>query len=240
MVKKLTNIKERVLYFSKQQGISIESFLASIDMTYGSFKGEAKQRSLNSDAIEKMLNKYPNVNPVWLLTGEGDMEVGTESKAESKSVLSQMSHQEVLITPLVSKYSQREFIVNFKNESYIQKLNKVPWINSFGNDPAMFTTFEVKGDKMDDNSPQSFLDGDLVLAIELKIENWPNFEKTKASYVVLHDSLGILICRIIGSSQSENSLTCHFLNDFYQDIYIDKSTILTIYRIVELRREPRF
>ncbi|MPT34208.1 MAG: helix-turn-helix transcriptional regulator, partial [Flavobacterium sp.] len=43
-------------------------------MTYGSFKGKAKEGSLNSDAIERILTNYPNINIEWLLTGNGDIE----------------------------------------------------------------------------------------------------------------------------------------------------------------------
>ncbi|WP_347066071.1 S24 family peptidase [Flavobacterium sp. WV_118_3] len=72
-LEKKNNIKERVLYFAKKQNISIEFFLKSIDMTYGSFKGKAKEGSLNSDAIEKILINYPDISIEWLLTGNGDM-----------------------------------------------------------------------------------------------------------------------------------------------------------------------
>ncbi|MEO4005812.1 S24 family peptidase [Flavobacterium sp. CAU 1735] len=71
---KYTNIKERVLYFAKNQNIGIEFFLESIDMSYGSFKGKAKEGSLNSDAVAKILTTYPNINIEWLLTGVGSME----------------------------------------------------------------------------------------------------------------------------------------------------------------------
>lgn len=73
MDKKYTNIKERVLYFAKNQGISIEPFLENIGMTYGSFKGKAKEGSLNSTAIEEIYTKHPNINLEWLLTGNGEM-----------------------------------------------------------------------------------------------------------------------------------------------------------------------
>lgn len=71
----MTNIKNRVLLFCKSKGLSIEPFLESIGMTYGSFKGKAKDGSLNSDAIENIYTKYPEINLVWLITGQGEMEL---------------------------------------------------------------------------------------------------------------------------------------------------------------------
>lgn len=73
MEKNLTNIKERVLVFCKFKGLSIEPFLESIGMTYGSFKGKAKKGSLNSDAIANIYTKFPELNLEWLLTGYGEM-----------------------------------------------------------------------------------------------------------------------------------------------------------------------
>lgn len=73
MIENISSIKERILYYAKYQGIGIEKFLTSIDMTYGSFKGDAKKRSLNSDAIEKIYTTYPALNIEWLLSGKGEM-----------------------------------------------------------------------------------------------------------------------------------------------------------------------
>lgn len=73
MDKNYTNIKERILYFAKKQGVSLELFLSEIGMTYGSFKGKAKEMALNSDAIERILTKYPTLSPEWLLLGTGDI-----------------------------------------------------------------------------------------------------------------------------------------------------------------------
>jgi phage repressor protein C with HTH and peptisase S24 domain len=73
MDKKYTNIKERLLYFAKNQSIGIENFLENIGMTYGSFKGKAKEGSLNSNALAEIYTKYPEINIEWLLTGKGLM-----------------------------------------------------------------------------------------------------------------------------------------------------------------------
>lgn len=67
------SIKERILQFAKFQNISIEDFLSSIDMTYGSFKGKAKKMSINSDALVKIYTLYPHLNFEWLLVGSGEM-----------------------------------------------------------------------------------------------------------------------------------------------------------------------
>lgn len=73
MEEKFTNIKERILYFAKYQGISLEIFFEQIGMTYGSFKGKSKETPINSNALANIIAIYPDVNPEWLLTGQGSM-----------------------------------------------------------------------------------------------------------------------------------------------------------------------
>lgn len=73
MDKKIPLIKERVLQIANNKGVSYIKFCESIGMTYGSFKGKQKETALNSDALDKILSLYPDINPEWLVTGYGDM-----------------------------------------------------------------------------------------------------------------------------------------------------------------------
>ena len=60
MVNKFSNIKERILYLTEYYSVSKELFFENIGMTYGSFKGSAKERPLNSDAIVNIVHIYRN------------------------------------------------------------------------------------------------------------------------------------------------------------------------------------
>lgn len=73
MERKITNIKERILYFTDFKGFSKEKFFEELQVTYGNFKGKAKNQALGSDIIERIIAKYPEINAEWLLTGEGEM-----------------------------------------------------------------------------------------------------------------------------------------------------------------------
>ncbi len=69
----MKTIKERILYLLDLKGVTKEKFFNQIGMTYGSFKGNAKKTPLNSNAVAKILTIFPEINPMWLLTGEGEM-----------------------------------------------------------------------------------------------------------------------------------------------------------------------
>jgi len=73
MSKKLTNIKDRVLYIAENKEVSKQDFFRKTGLNYSNFTGKSKESDLNSKSVAEILLTYPDVNPEWLLTGEGDM-----------------------------------------------------------------------------------------------------------------------------------------------------------------------
>lgn len=61
------------MYISDYKEVPREKFFDEIGMTYGSFKGKQKETALNSDAIDKILSIYDDIDANWLITGKGDM-----------------------------------------------------------------------------------------------------------------------------------------------------------------------
>ncbi len=66
-------IKDRVIQLIEYKGIAKEAFYTKIGMTSANFRGTAKKTPLNSTAIENVLSEIPDANPMWLLTGKGNM-----------------------------------------------------------------------------------------------------------------------------------------------------------------------
>ncbi len=82
IVKKTTYIKERILNIAETKGLSKEIFFSEIGMSYGNFKGKAKNTALNSDSIAKILTIHNEINPIWLIIGEGEMFLSNEKKTQ--------------------------------------------------------------------------------------------------------------------------------------------------------------
>lgn len=66
-------VKERILLIAGHAKLSKIEFFKDLGMAYANFKGEQKKSGLSSDALLKVLSKYPEINPSWLLLGEGEM-----------------------------------------------------------------------------------------------------------------------------------------------------------------------
>lgn len=69
----LPNIKERILQVADEMELTKARFFKKINITYGNFTGDKKNRPINSDALANILHNYPKINAEWLLTGNGEM-----------------------------------------------------------------------------------------------------------------------------------------------------------------------
>lgn len=80
--KLISNIKERVLMIAENRGINKAEFFSDLGLSYANFKGIQKQSALSSDALAMILSKYKEINPAWLIVGEGEMLRNTPLMAE--------------------------------------------------------------------------------------------------------------------------------------------------------------
>ena len=76
------NVKERVKIFLDYKKMPISVFEKSINASNGYVNSISK--SIGLDKIEMILEKYPNLNIEWLLTGQGNM-----LKEDAKTNISQ-------------------------------------------------------------------------------------------------------------------------------------------------------
>lgn len=67
-------ILKRLEEFIKFKKISISAFERSIGMANSSFGKSLKRGgAIGTDKLENILSTYPEINPVWILTGKGPM-----------------------------------------------------------------------------------------------------------------------------------------------------------------------
>lgn len=69
----ISNIKERVVLIAETKGVNRLDFFSDLGLSYANFKGVQKQSALSSDAVALILDKHADINPAWLIAGEGDM-----------------------------------------------------------------------------------------------------------------------------------------------------------------------
>ena len=70
---KIDEIKQRILYFAEKQEIKRTDLYKKIGLSQSNFSGLGAKSSLKSENIVKVLIVFRNLNPDWLLLGNGEM-----------------------------------------------------------------------------------------------------------------------------------------------------------------------
>jgi phage repressor protein C with HTH and peptisase S24 domain len=80
-------ISRRVGNYIEAKGISYYAFENSIGASRGSISKAVKDgKSIGSNVLEKILSVYKDINPAWLLTGNGEMFVSNDSLYDTAGV----------------------------------------------------------------------------------------------------------------------------------------------------------
>ena len=78
----------RIMLVIKNLGISARQFDISIGTANGYIlRMQKNNASVGSDVIERIIQLYPQVNLVWLITGKGDMLLEDNKTKNSKTSL---------------------------------------------------------------------------------------------------------------------------------------------------------
>jgi len=67
-------IIDRIILFIKHKNLSMRAFDISISVGNGYTSKQSKSgASVGSDVLERIIDVYPDLNPLWLISGKGDM-----------------------------------------------------------------------------------------------------------------------------------------------------------------------
>ena len=106
MDKILSSIKSRTLQYIDSQGLTKKSFFEKTGISASNFKRKGAKSELGGDKIVTILTIYKNINPYWLLLGEGSM-LNEESEnlnidSENSTIENIIANSVVrLVTPLL-------------------------------------------------------------------------------------------------------------------------------------------
>lgn len=80
-------ISERVGQYIDKKGISYYAFENSLGASRGSISKAVKEgKSIGSNVLETIMSIYTDINPNWLLTGQGDMFMGDDEFLMNREV----------------------------------------------------------------------------------------------------------------------------------------------------------
>lgn len=207
---------------------------------------------VSSEVLASFFATYKDVNPEYILTGNGKM-LKTESENMPSSIMEDkivlQNHNvkndeivniidsSVMLVPLVNQYVHAGYMSGYADEEYVETLPKIPWIVD-KEYKGRYISFEVKGDSMDDGLKHSYEQGDILLCREINPDYW----KCKLhihqwdAFVIVHKTEGIVVKQIIDHDVEKGIITVHSFNPIYEDYKIDLREVAQIFNVVKQQK----
>ncbi|TSE08647.1 hypothetical protein [Aquimarina algiphila] len=114
MDKILSPIKSRVLQYLDFQGIPKKMFFEKTGISPSNFKGKGGISEIGGEKIVSILTIFKNLDPSWLLLGEGNM-IKKTKESTNQSVISEENTIEAIVTNKILK-SISPFFTDIKKE----------------------------------------------------------------------------------------------------------------------------
>lgn len=184
---------ERILHFIELKGISKRKFCTQAGLSTGFLN---TVNDIGSNKLINILNTYPEINPTWLLTGDGDMlnqkcTIGPNTVSDSSVEYKKINNESITRIPLVDQSA----IAGFGNADFsigdqdVKEYYVVPKFKTVKIDFMI----EVRGSSM---YPR-FNSGDVIAC---RIIRESKFIQWNKCHVIATYEQGILVKRLKKSS----------------------------------------
>ena len=188
--------KERLILFIEHLNLNAKTFEESCGISNGYVNNI--RESIGSKILEKISNKYANLNTIWLLHGEGKMLKNKDldsNVAETAGTYlverrNKKNESKEFRVPLVTVKARAGYVTSYDNTDVINSLEKYavpPGVTYTG---AIWRYFEVDGDSME----PVLVTGDYVLCSQVPQDDWENIRNFYVHVLVTETE--ILIKRI--------------------------------------------
>jgi phage repressor protein C with HTH and peptisase S24 domain len=198
MINIVMKTKERLKLFVQSLNMGQNAFEAEVGIANGYLA--SKSQSVNSDAIEKIIIKYPSLNLDWLFTGNGDMSLDEE-------------RQDVLIKtlPRIPYDAAAGSLTDMVEGVTEYGCERIPVISAF---PKYDFTIRVTGRSME----PYYFSGDEVACLRINESQFIQWGRVH----VLDTTQGVVIKRIY---ENGDSIRCASFNPEYPDFNVPKEEI---------------
>lgn len=247
------SVKQRLVNFIKYKSLSQKRFEESVGLSNGYIN--SLRHAPSDKKLRQIIEVYPELNRVWLLTGEGQM-------INSSDVVPKVEQD-------VRPYTTNNNGVVFHEQQSGELLMEVPIVpfdalGSMADDytdlvasreegqtmmfpvdavhHGKYFAFVVDNDSMDDGSRDSFQKGDTVLVRELDKQDWlPNLHINKWRFWVVCFGNNIRIKEIVSQNTTEGTITCHSLNPSpeYTDFTLSLNNVSRLFNVIKILPKAR-
>ena len=212
-------MKERILQIADYKGVSKETFLSSINQTYGNYKGKSKISIPSAEVIAEIYTKYPDINIQWILTGKGSMLLKEgEGKAGAAIYKEGEGIPLIPVEAMVGWGSGAVQVMEYDLKRYV-----IPEFTELKVDFMI----PVRGSSM----YPKYNSGDLVACRKLPLDTFFQWNKV----YVLDTVQGAMIKRV-KPSEKEGCINCISDNERYEPFELHLSDIYSLALVVGVIR----
>lgn len=245
-----STVKERLIQFIKYKSLSQKRFEEAVGLSNGYVNNI--RRSITEDKLQKIALRYPELNKLWLLTGEGEMlnvaennahlvtehSIDTQPYTTTNNGIRYFKRSDgklILEAPKVPRNALGSLAddfagYNIDNESGEKELFEVSEIHH-----GRYYAFEVDGDSMDDDTVRGFQRGDIVLVRELDKQLWlPKLHINKWKFWVVVFGNNVRLKQIVSQDEKNRTITLHSLNPSpeYTDFTLNLEDVDRLFNVV--------
>ena len=215
-------IKDRIYRFIKETDLSVRQFEKNVGLSNGAVSkmGNSTRRSV----LDKIFLAYPNINQVWLLTGEGEMlKDKTEDTEFIETAASEDSNVMIPLVHIDSVGGVHSPNALVSSEQYIERL--VPFPDARPGDVAILQS---------GNSMAPTIPAGAILQIR-RVEGWREYFGYGSDFVLwLTDDRRITKQILKYEPDPVNYVTCHSYNPEAADEELPKKMIQEVWKVVNV------
>jgi len=247
------SVKQRLIQYLKYKGIGQNKFEKIAGISNGYIAN--LKSSPGALHLTKIFLAAPELNRVWLLTGEGDMLNGSDvsPKVEQEArPYTTNSHgvkfherqdgQLLMEVPVVQFDALGSMADDYTDLVASREEGQTMAWEVDGVHHGKYFAFVVDNDSMDDGSRESFQKGDTVLVRELDRQDWlPSLHINKWRFWVVCFGNNIRIKEIVAQNAEAGTITCHSLNPSpeYTDFTLHLDSVSRLFNVVQVQPRKR-
>lgn len=224
------NINELMIYLGAKNFSEFGRILGVSKHTIANWKNR------NTYDVVKIEGAIPEVNRLWLLTGEGSML--KSSASEDLPPLRKIVGDEVTAVPedayMMVEYADLRASAGVLGGNVVDMLpdthrRLVPREYEKG----YYLVVRVSGDSMDDGTSRSLSDGDEVLVKQVHYDN-VNGLPIRNSLFVVTSKEGNVLKQIAEYNVKEGYMVCRSFNERYKDFRIELEDVFQIFQVCKV------
>ena len=236
------------------KGMTAYKLSVATGLPQSSISNYRKNKSVPNNITNNEIASKLNINPIWLLTGEGDKEplkvlelevnepyvMDVHENKNANKFLKLPNGQYLMTMPLAEYDIQAGFLDHFQDLDFLADMGQHSIIVDR---PAQgrYVAFRVKGNSMEDGSDESIKESSIVSCRELQIHHWTSrLRINDFPYWVIYttESRYPLLKQIINHDIDNCKILCHSLNKApeYSDFELNLSDVQALFYVVDVSR----